>query len=134
MRIHSLIIVLLATVQLTDGELTANELQEICPNEKPYCIKKAEQGECYGKSLKAQTLKKICRCSCDAMHHQRIQTCCKIIGKQEMNFCLPLCGYNTTIEELSSTLGFKCVSQLTTWAYCAADANDNTACCEQKGI
>lgn len=38
------------------------------------------------------------------------------------------------IFQLSSTLGFKCVSQLTTWAYCAADANDNVACCEEKGI
>uniref|UniRef100_A0A0M3IM37 DB domain-containing protein n=1 Tax=Ascaris lumbricoides TaxID=6252 RepID=A0A0M3IM37_ASCLU len=131
---HSLIIVLLAIVRLIDGELTASELLEICPDERPYCIKKAEQGECYGNSLKAQALKKTCQCSCGAMHHERIQTCCKTLGKQEMSFCLPLCGYNTTIEELSSTLGFKCVSQLTTWAYCAADANDNVACCEEKGV
>ncbi|KHN84538.1 hypothetical protein Tcan_08963 [Toxocara canis] len=51
-----------------------------------------------------------------------------------MGFCLPLCGYNTTIDELSGSLGFKCVSQLTTWAYCAADANDNIDCCQRKGV
>lgn len=35
--------------------------------------------------------------------------------------------------QLSTGLGYKCVSQLTTWAYCAADANDNTECCRNKG-
>ncbi|KAI1706574.1 DB module domain-containing protein [Ditylenchus destructor] len=51
-----------------------------------------------------------------------------------MKFCLPLCGYNTTVEELGSGLGLKCVSQLTTWAYCSADANDNTECCKKRGV
>uniref|UniRef100_A0A183UK13 DB domain-containing protein n=1 Tax=Toxocara canis TaxID=6265 RepID=A0A183UK13_TOXCA len=92
------------------------------------------QGECYGNSLKAQALKKTCLCSCSAVHHERIQNCCKTVGRQGMGFCLPLCGYNTTIDELSGSLGFKCVSQLTTWAYCAADANDNIDCCQRKGV
>ncbi|VDN52727.1 unnamed protein product [Dracunculus medinensis] len=91
-------------------------------------------GSCYGNSLKAQALKKSCDCSCKIVHHTRIQTCCRRVGQKEMAFCLPLCGYNTTVQELSTGLGYKCVSQLTTWAYCAADANDNTECCRNKGV
>ncbi|VDK19153.1 unnamed protein product [Anisakis simplex] len=35
---------------------------------------------------------------------------------------------------MNSSTGVKCVSQLTTWAYCAADANDNIKCCQKKGV
>ncbi|KAE9418360.1 hypothetical protein Angca_001977, partial [Angiostrongylus cantonensis] len=51
-----------------------------------------------------------------------------------MKFCLPLCRYNTTMSELGSSLGLKCLSQLTTWAYCAADGTDQTNCCKRRGV
>ncbi|VDN02546.1 unnamed protein product [Thelazia callipaeda] len=88
------------------------------------------KGHCFGKSVKAETLKRTCPCSCDAIHFDRIQTCCKTVGQRGMAFCLPLCKYNTTVDEAS----YKCVSQLTTWAYCAADVSDNTACCKSRGV
>ncbi|KAK6021806.1 hypothetical protein OSTOST_12514 [Ostertagia ostertagi] len=34
---------------------------------------------------------------------------------------------------LGSTLGLKCLSQLSTWAYCASDAADQTGCCKKRG-
>uniref|UniRef100_A0A914CIS2 Domain of unknown function DB domain-containing protein n=1 Tax=Acrobeloides nanus TaxID=290746 RepID=A0A914CIS2_9BILA len=94
------------------GLLSEHELQSLCPKDRGFCPKKASQ----------------------AALHNRIQSCCKKVGKVEMKFCLPLCGYNTTLEALDSGLGVKCVSQLTTWAYCAADANDNRECCKAKGV
>ena len=36
--------------------------------------------------------------------------------------------------KLGSGLGMKCISQLTTWTYCAADAGDNRECCKLKGV
>ncbi|RCN32404.1 DB module [Ancylostoma caninum] len=36
--------------------------------------------------------------------------------------------------QLGSSLGLKCLSQLTTWAYCAADATDQTTCCSRRGV
>lgn len=113
---------------------TQFEITKLCPEEKAYCLTKAVQGQCYGKSVKAETLKRTCSCACDAIHFKRIQSCCKALGRRGMAFCLPLCKYNTTMEELSTSLGYKCVSQLTTWAYCAADVSDNTLCCKQKGV
>lgn len=35
--------------------------------------------------------------------------------------------------QLGSTTGIKCVSQLTTWAYCASDNYDTTGCCKARG-
>uniref|UniRef100_A0A1I8EFH4 DB domain-containing protein n=1 Tax=Wuchereria bancrofti TaxID=6293 RepID=A0A1I8EFH4_WUCBA len=109
-------------------------MAKLCPKEKAFCLTKALQGQCYGNSIKAETLKRTCPCACDVAHFDRIQSCCKTVGRREMEFCLPLCRYNTTLDELNTSLGYKCVSQLTTWAYCAADVRDNTACCTQKGI
>ncbi|KAL3994687.1 DB module family protein [Acanthocheilonema viteae] len=114
--------------------LLQTEIAKLCPKEKAFCITKAFQGQCYGSSVKAETLKRTCPCACDVVHYDRIQSCCKTVGRREMEFCLPLCRYNTTLDELNSGLGYKCVSQLTTWAYCAADVGDNTVCCKKKGI
>ncbi|KAK6050055.1 hypothetical protein COOONC_12440 [Cooperia oncophora] len=82
--------------------MTLRELKTICPNEKPICTGKALKGDCFGSSLRASVLQKECKCSCDAVHHDRIQKCCKTVGEQEMKFCLPLCRYNTTNEEVCS--------------------------------
>uniref|UniRef100_A0A915CYV8 Domain of unknown function DB domain-containing protein n=1 Tax=Ditylenchus dipsaci TaxID=166011 RepID=A0A915CYV8_9BILA len=114
--------------------LTLEQLEGLCSDDKDLCWDKALEGECFGNSLKAQVLMRKCKCSCDAALHTRIQNCCRVVGRPEMKFCLPLCGYNTTVNELGSGLGLKCVSQLTTWAYCAADASDNTECCKSKGV
>ncbi|VDK18530.1 unnamed protein product [Anisakis simplex] len=92
--------VLIWYADLLYGKLSVSDLKALCAHEKPYCIQKAVNGECYGSSLKSQTLKKTCRCSCDAMHHERIQTCCRTVGRRGMGFCLPLCGYNTTADEV----------------------------------
>ncbi|CAI4232944.1 unnamed protein product [Auanema sp. JU1783] len=119
---------------LVNSQLSISQLQEKCPDDKPFCAAKVASGACFGNSLKAGVLQKQCQCSCDAIHFERIQKCCLTVGVQEMKFCMPLCRYNTTSEELGSTLGLKCLSQLTTWAYCAADASDQSECCEQKGI
>ncbi|KAI6217753.1 DB domain-containing protein [Aphelenchoides fujianensis] len=116
------------------ADLTAEELRAACPADKEFCFEKAVQGECFGSSLKAQVLQKNCPCTCPRMNHQRIQNCCKAVGNPDQKFCFPLCGYNTTAEELGSSLGVKCVGSLTVWSYCAADGNDNTACCKAKGI
>ncbi|CAD5212209.1 unnamed protein product [Bursaphelenchus okinawaensis] len=131
-QMPSLLILLL--IPLVSAQLTADNLRATCPNDKEICYSKAAQGECYGNSLKAQVLNKNCPCSCSEVLHSRIQNCCKTVGQPEMKFCLPLCGYNTTVEELGSSLGVKCVSQLTTLAYCAADNNNNTECCKAKGV
>uniref|UniRef100_A0AC34PVZ5 Uncharacterized protein n=1 Tax=Panagrolaimus sp. JU765 TaxID=591449 RepID=A0AC34PVZ5_9BILA len=118
--------------ELTD--FTVEQLRQLCPNEHKFCAEKIVEGKCFGNSKKAQELKRKCPCSCNNVHHKRIQNCCKTIGKEEMEFCLPLCAYNNTLSELGGGLGIKCVSQLTTWAYCAADANDATTCCKEKGV
>ncbi|MCP9261809.1 DB module [Dirofilaria immitis] len=107
-------------------------MAELCPKEKAFCLTKSLQGQCYGNSVKAETLKRTCPCACDAVHFDRIQSCCKAVGRREMEFCLRLCRYNTSLDELNTGLGYKCISQLTTWAYCAADVGDNTICCKQK--
>ncbi|CAD5216383.1 unnamed protein product [Bursaphelenchus xylophilus] len=125
---------LLLLLPLAMASLSPDYLKGTCPNDKEICYSKASQGECFGNSLKAQVLNKNCPCSCNEALHSRIQKCCRTVGPPEMKFCLPLCGYNTTVEELGSSLGVKCVSQLTTWAYCAADNSDNTACCKSKGV
>ncbi|PAV76946.1 hypothetical protein WR25_18749 [Diploscapter pachys] len=90
--------------QANGAELTIEELQANCPDDKELCMNKARQN------------------------------CCHTIGDHDMKFCLPICRYNTTTEELTATLGLKCVSQLTTWTYCAADGSDNSDCCRAKGI
>uniref|UniRef100_A0A7E5A253 DB domain-containing protein n=1 Tax=Panagrellus redivivus TaxID=6233 RepID=A0A7E5A253_PANRE len=118
--------------QLT--EFTADDLRSLCPNDYKFCAEKIAEGRCFGNSKRAGELKRKCACSCNAAHHKRIQNCCSTVGRAEMQFCLPLCAYNTTLTELGGSLGLKCVSQLTTWAYCAADAQDNTACCRAKGV
>ncbi|VDL78366.1 unnamed protein product [Nippostrongylus brasiliensis] len=110
------------------------ELKAHCPHEKDVCFGKALKGDCFGASLRATVLQKECKCSCDEVHYNRIQKCCRAVGEQEMKFCLPLCRYNTSSEELGSSLGLKCLSQLTTWAYCAADASDQTSCCTKRGV
>ncbi|KAH7700739.1 hypothetical protein AAVH_32138, partial [Aphelenchoides avenae] len=78
---------------------TAADIQAQCAEDREFCWAKAAQGECFGSSLKAQVLNKNCPCSCPAALHSRIQRCCKTVGRAEMKFCLPLCGYNTTVEE-----------------------------------
>ncbi|GMS84832.1 hypothetical protein PENTCL1PPCAC_7007, partial [Pristionchus entomophagus] len=118
----------------TIDSLDESKIRDLCPNEKNLCARKAAKGDCFGSSLKASVLQKQCRCSCDAVHHDRIQTCCKTVGEKEMLFCLPLCSYNTSAEALGSTTGIKCVSQLTTWAYCASDNYDTTGCCKARGV
>ncbi|KAK5975476.1 DB module [Trichostrongylus colubriformis] len=127
-------LILLGFMSTVLSSMTLQELKAACPNDRQICIGKAMKGDCFGSSLKATVLKKECKCSCDAVHHDRIQKCCKTVGEQEMKFCLPLCRYNTSNEELGSTLGLKCLSQLTTWAYCASDATDQTACCKKRGV
>ncbi|GMT15791.1 hypothetical protein PFISCL1PPCAC_7088, partial [Pristionchus fissidentatus] len=124
---------LLISASLIDSSLDESRIRQLCPAEKKLCGKKAAKGDCFGNSLKATVLQKQCACSCDAVHHERIQTCCKTVGEEEMNFCMPLCAYNTTVEALGSTTGIKCVSQLTTWAYCASDNYDATGCCAARG-
>uniref|UniRef100_A0A914L934 Domain of unknown function DB domain-containing protein n=1 Tax=Meloidogyne incognita TaxID=6306 RepID=A0A914L934_MELIC len=113
--------------------LTTEELRFLCPEERDFCHEHSKQGFCYGKSIKAKLLSKQCKCSCANAHHRRIQNCCRTVGDHDMRFCLPLCGYNTTANDLGSGLGLKCITQLTIWTYCAADANDNTECCKRKG-
>lgn len=81
---------------------TAEDIQAACPEDRDFCWDKAAQGECFGSSLKAQVLNKNCPCSCPTALHSRIQRCCKTVGRPEMKFCLPLCGYNTTVEEVGS--------------------------------
>uniref|UniRef100_A0A183C8Q2 DB domain-containing protein n=1 Tax=Globodera pallida TaxID=36090 RepID=A0A183C8Q2_GLOPA len=106
-----LLLIICANVQMAfaaNRQLTPEELVDLCPDEKEFCYTTALLGNCFGKSVK--------------------------VGDRDMNFCLPLCGYNTSVNELGSGLGLKCVSQLTTWAYCAGDANDNTKCCRGKGV
>ncbi|KAE9548754.1 hypothetical protein FO519_008027 [Halicephalobus sp. NKZ332] len=115
-------------------DLSAEDLQRLCPNEYKFCPEKVAEGRCFGNSRRAQELKRKCPCSCNGVHHRRIQNCCKAVGKADMEFCLPLCAYNTTLAELGGGLGIKCVSQLNTWAYCASDSNDNTECCKAKGV
>ncbi|KAI6212816.1 DB domain-containing protein [Aphelenchoides besseyi] len=115
-------------------DITVEQLRQQCPADKTLCYEKALQGGCFGSSLKAQVLQKTCPCVCPAVLHNRIQGCCKKVGNPEHKFCFPLCGYNTTIDDLGSSLGIKCVGSLTTWSYCASDSNDNTACCKAKGI
>ncbi|KAL3103361.1 hypothetical protein niasHS_002547 [Heterodera schachtii] len=132
-----LLLIICANVQMAFGvsrQLTFDELADLCPDEKEFCYETALLGNCFGKSVKAKLLAKQCKCSCESAQHRRIQNCCRTVGDHDMNFCLPLCGYNTTVNELGSALGLKCVSQLTTWAYCAGDANDNTKCCRGKGV
>nr|CAD2166028.1 unnamed protein product [Meloidogyne enterolobii] len=114
--------------------LTTEELRFLCPEERDFCHEHSKQGFCYGKSIKAKLLAKQCKCSCANAHHRRIQNCCRTVGDHDMRFCLPLCGYNTTANDLGSGLGLKCITQLTIWTYCAADANDNTECCKRKGV
>lgn len=114
--------------------LSPEELQELCPNERTVCVEKALLGECFGTSIKAGVLMKQCKCSCESAHHRRIQNCCLTVGNHDMRYCMPLCGYNTTVKQLGGELGLKCISQLTTWTYCAADANDNTECCKRNGV
>uniref|UniRef100_A0AC34EZ62 Uncharacterized protein n=1 Tax=Panagrolaimus sp. ES5 TaxID=591445 RepID=A0AC34EZ62_9BILA len=120
--------------EVTIKELTPDELRQICPNEHKFCADKVAEGKCFGSSRKAGELKRKCPCSCSNVHHRRIQNCCKRVGKEEMEFCLPLCAYNTTLQDLGGGLGIKCVSQLTTWAYCASDAQDTIPCCQNKGV
>ncbi|KAF7631124.1 hypothetical protein Mgra_00008655 [Meloidogyne graminicola] len=100
--------------------LTTEELRNLCPSEKDFCHEHSKQGFCYGKSIKAKLLAKQCKCSCANVHHRRIQNCCRTVGDHDMRFCLPLCGYNTTANDLGSGLGLKCITQLTIWTYCAA--------------
>ncbi|XGW09779.1 hypothetical protein V3C99_011779 [Haemonchus contortus] len=126
--------ILLLIVSTVFCSLTLRELKALCPDEKQICSAKAVKGDCFGSSLRATVLQKECKCSCDAVHHDRIQKCCRAVGEQEMKFCLPLCRYNTSNEELGSTLGLKCLSQLSTWAYCASDATDQTSCCKKRGV
>lgn len=125
---------LLVLPSVTFSALTISELKRRCASERDVCHGKAIKGDCFGASLRATVLQKECKCSCDVVHHERIQKCCLTVGEQGMRFCLPLCRYNTTTEELGSTLGLKCLSQLTTWAYCAADASDQTSCCKKRGV
>uniref|UniRef100_A0A8R1YL40 Domain of unknown function DB domain-containing protein n=1 Tax=Pristionchus pacificus TaxID=54126 RepID=A0A8R1YL40_PRIPA len=114
--------------------LDESKIRDLCPTDKSLCANKAAKGDCFGSSLKATVLQKQCACSCDAVHHDRIQTCCRTVGEKEMLFCMPLCSYNTSAEALGSTTGIKCVSQLTTWAYCASDNYDTTGCCKARGV
>ncbi|KAL6736558.1 hypothetical protein Aduo_006896 [Ancylostoma duodenale] len=127
-------ILLFSVLNVVTSTLSVVELKAICPEERAVCAPKAARGDCFGASLKAGVLQKECKCSCDAVHHDRIQKCCLTVGESEMKFCMPLCRYNTTSEELGSSLGLKCLSQLTTWAYCAADATDQTSCCSRRGV
>ena len=80
--------------------LDLDQLQELCWEEQSLCHEKALNGDCFGKSLKAQVLGQKCKCSCGAAHHRRIQNCCRTVGRPEMKFCLPLCQYNTTNAEV----------------------------------
>ncbi|KAK6025229.1 hypothetical protein OSTOST_08878 [Ostertagia ostertagi] len=80
--------------------ISLRELKAICPGERQICTGKALKGDCFGSSLRATVLQKECKCSCDAVHHDRIQKCCSAVGEQEMKFCLPLCRYNTSNEEV----------------------------------
>ncbi|PIO73124.1 hypothetical protein TELCIR_04919 [Teladorsagia circumcincta] len=57
--------------------ITLRELKAICPTERQICIGKALKGDCFGSSLRATVLQKECKCSCDAVHHDRIQTISK---------------------------------------------------------
>lgn len=80
--------------------LNSSRLKELCPIDGELCWQKAIEGDCFGNSLKTQVLKRKCQCSCNSALHIRIQNCCQTVGEQEMKFCLPLCGYNTTIKEV----------------------------------
>ncbi|CAJ0606015.1 unnamed protein product [Cylicocyclus nassatus] len=128
------IVLLFSLIVTATAKFSISELRTLCPKEKEVCAGKVAKGDCFGSSLRAGVLQKECKCSCDAVHHARIQKCCRTVGDHDMKFCLPLCRYNTSSEELGSSLGLKCLSQLTTWAYCAADATDQTACCKKRGV
>ncbi|KJH50556.1 DB module [Dictyocaulus viviparus] len=124
------LILLITTVK----SLTIDNIKASCPDDKAICAEKAANGQCFGTSLKSTVLRKKCKCSCDTVFYDRIQNCCRTIGEDDMDFCLPLCRYNTTTKELVSSLGLKCVSQLKTWAYCASDGSDQTTCCKKRGV
>uniref|UniRef100_A0A1I7WZI1 DB domain-containing protein n=1 Tax=Heterorhabditis bacteriophora TaxID=37862 RepID=A0A1I7WZI1_HETBA len=71
------------------------------------------EGECFGSTLKAEVIQRQCMSNSGTSLQ-------KIV---EIN-----------LFQLGSTLGVKCLSQLTTWAYCAADASDQTQCCAARGV
>ncbi|CAJ0945934.1 unnamed protein product, partial [Mesorhabditis belari] len=114
--------------------LELNILKAACPEDKDFCAQKAFQGECFGGELPAKVLRKECPCSCENAFNARIQNCCLAVGPVDTRFCLPLCLYNITAQELSSTLAFRCASQLPVWIYCLADGQDSTECCQAKEI
>uniref|UniRef100_A0A915J6Z2 Domain of unknown function DB domain-containing protein n=1 Tax=Romanomermis culicivorax TaxID=13658 RepID=A0A915J6Z2_ROMCU len=67
--------------------------------------------------------------------YQRIQECCfangmRINGREE---CLAFCRFNTTALELEN-LGQSCVDHTAVWMYCAAEGQDNSACCRTKNV
>jgi hypothetical protein len=98
-----LLIVAAATLTLSTAEhLTEAAVKAACPKEEDYCASKALQGTCIGTTLTAKVLHRTCQCSCDFVLSDRIQTCCDTVGLKAMRFCLPLCRYNTTIDEVSS--------------------------------
>ena len=84
--------------------LSADALRAACPSERASCHERVARGECYGKTLRAQTLARSCACSCNRALHARIQNCCKTVGDTESKHCMPLCRYNTTVEEASGEL------------------------------
>ena len=96
-----------ALPSISGNELTnlnADELRQLCPNEYKFCAGKVAEGKCFGNSRRAQELKRKCPCSCNNVHHRRIQNCCKVVGKREMEFCLPLCAYNNTLSQVRQSL------------------------------
>lgn len=82
--------------------LTFGRVKELCKNDGDLCWQRSLDGSCFGNSLKSQVLMKKCKCSCDSALYTRIQNCCSTVGKQEMRFCLPLCGYNTTTAKVKN--------------------------------
>lgn len=81
-----------------DGErdlrqLSVDELNEMCNDERRVCAERAVRGECYGASIRARALQRSCSCACGHVLHERIQTCCKTVGDSEMKHCLPLCRF-----------------------------------------
>lgn len=94
------ILYLLLLVWPVVANLSADHLRSVCAADKGFCYEKAVNGECFGSSIKAQVLNRNCPCSCSEALHNRIQGCCKTVGQPEMKFCLPLCGYNTTVEDV----------------------------------